>query len=103
REKLIRDIPAIEGLFIYGEPELTVMSYGSKSLDVADIAAGLAAKGWYTVAPSPYPPAINLGILSLAFGEVVEAYLADLRQVVAQLTAGENSFDRSLVGTYGAR
>ncbi|TIO64339.1 aminotransferase class V-fold PLP-dependent enzyme [Mesorhizobium sp.] len=103
REKLIRDIPAIEGLFVYGEPELTVMSYGSKSLDVADIAAGLAAKGWYTVTPSPNPPAINLGILSLAFGEVVDAYLADLWQVVAQLTAGDNSFDRSLVGTYGAK
>ncbi|RUU97594.1 aspartate aminotransferase family protein [Mesorhizobium sp. M6A.T.Cr.TU.017.01.1.1] len=103
REKLMRDIPAIEGLFVYGEPELTVMSYGSKSLDVADIAAGLAAKGWHTVAPSPNPPAINLGILSLAFGEVVDAYLADLWQVVAQLRAGDNSFDRSLVGTYGAR
>ncbi|WP_245459633.1 MULTISPECIES: aminotransferase class V-fold PLP-dependent enzyme [unclassified Rhizobium] len=103
REKLMREIPTIEDLFVYGDPELTVMSYGSKTLDAGDIAAGLAAKGWHTVAPSLNPPAINLGILSLAFGEVVDAYLSDLREVVAQLKAGETSFDRSLIGTYGTR
>ncbi len=103
RERLLQEIPAIDGLFVCGDPELTVMSYGSKSLDVGDIAAGLAAKGWYTVAPSLNPPAINLGILSLAFGKVLDVYLDDLRDVVSQLKKGENPFDRSLIGSYGTR
>ncbi|WP_245487167.1 hypothetical protein [Rhizobium acidisoli] len=68
RETLMREIPTIEDLFVYGDPELTVMSYGSKSLDAADIAAGLAARLAYC-APSLNPPAINLGILSLALGK----------------------------------
>jgi len=103
RERLLREIPAIDGLFVCGDPELTVMSYGSKTLDVGDIAAGLAAKGWYTVTPSLNPPAINLGILSLAFGEVLDLYLNDLREVVSQLKTGVNPFDRSLIGSYGTR
>ncbi|MCW1750227.1 MULTISPECIES: pyridoxal phosphate-dependent decarboxylase family protein [Rhizobium] len=103
RDKLIKLIPEIDGLFIYGKPELTVMSYGSKTLDVSDIAAGLSSKGWYTVAPSPNPPAINLGILSLAFGEVVDTYLADLAEVVDELKSGDRSYDRSAIGSYGTQ
>ncbi|WP_138935388.1 pyridoxal phosphate-dependent decarboxylase family protein [Roseovarius arcticus] len=101
REKLIREIPRIEGLFIYSNPELTVMSYGSNTQNINDIAAGLAQNGWYTVTPSPTPPAINLGIISLAFGEVVDEYLNDLRDIIAQLKAGDTFFDSSLLGSYG--
>ncbi|MER8438802.1 aminotransferase class V-fold PLP-dependent enzyme [Mesorhizobium sp. M1312] len=102
RDRLIEGIHGIDGLFICGKPELTVMSYGSKALDVSDIAAGLSARGWYTVAPSRHPPAINLGILSLAFAEVIDEYLSDLQEIVEQLNVGEKSFDHSLIGNYGS-
>lgn len=101
RDKLIKEISEIESLFIYGSPELTVMSYGSNDLDISEVAAGLATKGWHTITPSPTPPAINLGIISLAFGGVVDDYLRDLRDVVEQLKSKTASFDTSLLGSYG--
>ena len=102
REKLIDGIRSIDGVELCGKPELTLMSYRSDSLDIYQIAAGLSSRGWYTVAPSPNPPAINLGILSLAFGEVMDAYLQDLREVVKQIQQGDHMFEATDLGSYGA-
>ncbi len=102
RDRLIDGIRSIDGIELCGEPELTLMSYRSDSLDIYQIAAGLSSKGWYTVAPSPNPPAINMGILSLAFGEVVDDYLNDLRDVVNQVRRGDHKFEAASLGSYGA-
>ncbi|MCG8562730.1 MAG: aspartate aminotransferase family protein [Hyphomicrobiales bacterium] len=94
-------IDAIDGIEVCGDPRLSLMSFQSPGLDIHAIAAGLSERGWYTVAPSPDPPAINLGLLSLAFGAVAETWLEDLREIVAAVKDGKTDFDRDKVGSYG--
>ena len=94
-------IAAIPDLYIVGEPELMLMSYSSATLDIDAVASGLARRGWYTVKPSPEPKAINLGILSLAFGAVLDRYLADLEAVVMDVREGRQVNEPNLVGSYG--
>lgn len=103
KSKLREGIKAIPGLDICGDPPLSVMSYTSTELDMQAIAAGMSTKGWYTVAPSPNPPAINLGLLSLAFAAVADQYLADLRNVCEQVRAGRADYDAAKIGGYGAQ
>lgn len=100
-ELLRTGIDSIDGIEVCGDPRLSVMSFCSPELDIHGIAAGLGERGWYTVAPSPDPPAINLGLLSLAFGAVAGSWLEDLREVVESVKAGEGDFDKSRIGSYG--
>lgn len=101
REKILSRINESNELFIYGSPEIAVMSYGAKTTSIEDIGRGLATRGWYTVAPSPNPPAINLGIISLAFGSVVDEYLDDLDGVVNDIISGKNNYSAGEFGNYG--
>lgn len=103
RQRLIAGLNGIDGIYVVGNPELTLMSYASDTLDINAVASGLVKRGWYTVKPSPDPLAINLGILSLAFGAVADDYLSDLKEVAADVREGKQADEPELVGSYGSR
>jgi glutamate/tyrosine decarboxylase-like PLP-dependent enzyme len=86
RERMLREISAIDGLSPVGEPRLGLFAYGSFGPDALDVYAvwgRLLARGWFTGLLTE-PRAIHL-MLSPAHADFADDYLADLREAVAEV------------------
>jgi len=77
-EQGVRDL----GLTVWGEPHLSILSYGSKERDMGAVADRMASKGWF-VGRLAEPPGIHL-MLNLTHEPVVDAYLADLKSALEE-------------------
>ena len=99
REKLEKGIGAIEGLYVVGTPELSVMGLGARGLDILAVAEQMTKKGWF-VSTMSEPPGIHLGMLTLAHAQHVQEYLDDLAAAAA-IVRDRNLVARSREATYG--
>lgn len=88
RDRMIEGIGAIDGLYLVGKPELAVLSYSSRELDMFAVAEQLGRKGWF-VSPMSEPPGIHLGMLTLAHVPIVDEYLGDLAAAVDLVRSGK--------------
>ncbi|MEP7085010.1 MAG: aspartate aminotransferase family protein, partial [Betaproteobacteria bacterium] len=77
RDRLLEGIPAIEGLYIVGAPDLSVIGYAGHGVDMFAVAEQLTGKGWF-VSTMSNPPGIHLGMPTMAHVPHVEEYLGDL-------------------------
>jgi glutamate/tyrosine decarboxylase-like PLP-dependent enzyme len=75
---LRRGIAAIPGLFVYGEPAMSVFAFGSKQHDVFAIGDAMDARGWH-LDRQKGPDALHL-MVSPEHHRVADAFLADLRE-----------------------
>jgi glutamate/tyrosine decarboxylase-like PLP-dependent enzyme len=99
RERLEKGIGAIEGLYVVGTPELSVMGVGARGLDIFAVAEQMTKKGWF-ISTMSEPPGIHLGMLTLAHAKHVQEYLDDLAAATAVVRDG-NLVARSHRATYG--
>lgn len=74
------------GLEVWGKPELSILSYGSPELDVAQVADRLSSRGWF-VGRLVEPPGLHL-MLNLTHEPVVGEYLGDLEWALNEVRAG---------------
>lgn len=74
-------VEEIDGVFILGRPEMSVMAIGSGSVDIYEVGDELAARGWH-LDRQQFPPSLHLTVNR---GHVVstDQFLADLREAVA--------------------
>ena len=99
RDRMKAGIESIDGLYVVGTPELTVMGYGSRDLDTFAIAEQMTGKGWF-ISTMSEPPGIHMGMPTVAHVAVVDEYLADLGQSVATVRA-QKLTGKSREVTYG--
>jgi glutamate/tyrosine decarboxylase-like PLP-dependent enzyme len=69
------------GLEVWGAPQLSILSYGSRKLDIFAVAERMTERGWF-VGRLLEPPGIHL-MLNLTHEPAVDAYLADLAEAVS--------------------
>lgn len=74
------------GLEVWGRPELSILTYGSVQVDIAQVADRLSTRGWF-VGRLVEPPGIHL-MLNLTHEPIVEEYLADLDWALQEVRAG---------------
>ena len=79
REKLEAGVRQL-GLEVWGKPQLSILSYGSRKLDIVAVADRMTERGWF-VGRLAEPPGIHL-MLNLTHEPAVDAYLADLAWAV---------------------
>ncbi|MEP6702201.1 MAG: aspartate aminotransferase family protein, partial [Betaproteobacteria bacterium] len=99
RDKMSNGIAAIDGLYVVGEPDLTVMGYGSHAIDTFALAEQMTKKGWF-VSTMSQPPGIHMGMPTMAHVGVVDEYLADLADSVATVKS-EKLIGKSREVSYG--
>jgi glutamate/tyrosine decarboxylase-like PLP-dependent enzyme len=78
--RLREGIAAIPGLRVLGEPVMSVLAFGSDSLDVFAVGDAMDAKGWH-LDRQKGPDALHL-MVSPEHDRVVDAFLGDLREAV---------------------
>ena len=86
---LIEGINSIDGLEIFGEPELGIFTFGSHGFDIFAVADGLDDFGWVTNHCTE-PPGIHLLLTPNHLG-VVSEYLSDLAATVAEVKDGKRT------------
>jgi len=79
--KLREGIAAIDGLQVWGEPVMSVMSFGSEKHDVMANGDVMDDRGWH-LDRQHAPDALHF-MVSPEHAEVADAFLADLREAVA--------------------
>lgn len=87
KRAIIQGINAIDGLQIFGEPELGIITFGSQDFDIFAVADGMDKRKWVT-ARSSEPPGMHL-VISPAHARIVDEFLKDLTQVVRNVKAGK--------------
>jgi glutamate/tyrosine decarboxylase-like PLP-dependent enzyme len=95
-------ISAVPGLKLLGQPQLSVFSFSSDTLDVYALGDAMEARGW-KLDRQMGPPALHL-MVTPVHATVVEPFLADLRACAASLASGEPAPDGSaaMYGMLGA-
>ena len=83
REALTEGIERIPELCTYGEPNLSIMLYGSESLDPFALYGRMLKRGWFSGVVTD-PRAIHL-MLAPCHLEVADEYLADLKACVSEV------------------
>jgi len=74
-------IEAIPELSVWADPVMSVMSFGSKQIDIAAVGDVMDERGWHLDRQNE-PDALHL-MVSPAHARVVDAFLSDLRDAVA--------------------
>lgn len=82
---LIDGINAVPGLRVLGDPPMSVFAFGSDGADVYAIADALDRAGWHPDRQQ-LPPSLHL-MVTPAHKDIVQPFLADLREAVAGIAA----------------
>ncbi len=100
-EQLRAGIGAIDGLEVLGSPQSTIVTYAASdsNIDIYAIADFLHAKGWATDRQQ-LPPSIHCTV-NANNGPMIEAYLADIREAVAQVLANPSLAREGEAAMYG--
>ncbi len=82
-----RGIEAIPGLQIIGDPDISLMAFGSDELDIYAVGDALDQLDWHPDRQQA-PPSLHL-MVTPAHAPIVEPFLAAARQAVESVRAGE--------------
>jgi glutamate/tyrosine decarboxylase-like PLP-dependent enzyme len=98
--KLRKGIGAIDGIYILGNPTMSILAIGSDRLNVYEIGDELTLRGWH-MDRQQFPPSLHLTVTH-AHAQVADEFLDDLAQAVARakrfsFTKLSNSIKVSLV------
>ena len=89
RQKLADAVNALEGLEVHGDPKLGLIAFGSEEIDIFSVYGKMMEKGWFTSVTSK-PKGIHL-MITPAHGPVMDQYIADLKDAVSVVRAGDDS------------
>jgi glutamate/tyrosine decarboxylase-like PLP-dependent enzyme len=86
-QHLIDGVEEIPGFEVYGQPDTSIVAFGSPDRDMAAVADGMEARGWF-IHRQRRPAGIHV-MLSPGHEPFIEGYLSDLRDVIAHVDRGE--------------
>jgi len=95
RERLVAGLARIEGLHVWGEPDLWAVAYGAADYDIHAVADAMTTRRW-SVGRVRTPPGIHL-MLTPVHAPIVDDYLSDLAASVATVRAGAAAPSRTPV------
>lgn len=88
KKALTQGIKRIDGLRLFGEPELGIITFGSEDIDIFEVADAMNDRKW-SIARTSEPPGIHL-VVSPAHAKIMDDFLNDLAETVANVRAGKS-------------
>ena len=99
RLALLDGIAAIDGLEVRGDPQATMWTVSSRSLDLYAVAEGLELRGW-DVSRTREPEGIHLIVDPFDDDGLIADYLADLAAATAEVRDGQRTRATAAASTY---
>lgn len=87
-EKLIEGIQAIPQLYVLGDPDATVFAFGSDEINIYELSARMAERGWHIEAQQ-LPPSLHMTV-SPVHQAVADKFLEDLRQITPEVPSADS-------------
>jgi hypothetical protein len=95
-----KGVEEIDGLYVLGDP-LWVIAFGSDGVDIYEIMARMAERGW-SLNGLHHPPAVHIAVtLRHTQPGVVERFLSDLSDAVDEARAGGGEATTGAAPMYG--
>jgi glutamate/tyrosine decarboxylase-like PLP-dependent enzyme len=85
-QRLLAGIEALDGVLVWGEPEMSVFALGSREHDIFAVGDILDERGWHCDRQEG-PPALHL-MVSPRHELVIDEFLADLREALQRHAGG---------------
>ncbi|CAG8535234.1 12513_t:CDS:2 [Acaulospora morrowiae] len=98
-KKIEAGIRKIDDLFVYGKPLVSVVAFGSNTLNVYDISEKMSKRGWNLNALQN-PAAVHIACTLLTVPHA-EQFLIDLRECVDELKSEPNRKSSDTAAIYG--
>jgi sphinganine-1-phosphate aldolase len=92
RKRFEEGLAKIEGIHVWGRPDLWALAYGSKTIDILAVAAGMWKRGWM-VAPNSQPAGIHF-MITPVHEPVIEDYLSALRESLSEVTGSDKPMEQ---------
>jgi glutamate/tyrosine decarboxylase-like PLP-dependent enzyme len=89
KKVLTQGIKRIDGLQVFGDPELGIITFGSEEIDIFAVADAMNDRKWF-IARTAEPPGIHL-VVSPTNAKIIKDFLDDLAETVANVRAGKSS------------
>lgn len=89
RQAIAKGVEGIDGLKVWGAPDLGIIAYGSDHVDIFAVAAELRQAGWFIV-HTQCPKGIHL-MLTPAHAPIVDDYLRDVQAAVNTVRQGAST------------
>ncbi|MCX4245116.1 pyridoxal phosphate-dependent decarboxylase family protein [Paraliomyxa miuraensis] len=101
-QEIRRGVAEIEGVEVLGEPHMSVLALGSRSLDIYAVGDELTARGWH-IDRQQRPASLHLTVQRGHVGRT-QAFLTDLRAAVGAVghEPGRRWLERSALAVTGA-
>ena len=81
--KLIEGINAIPQLYVLGNPNATVFAFGSDEINIYELSAKMATRGWHIEAQQ-LPPSLHMTVSPVHFS-VADKFLDDMRRTIPEV------------------
>lgn len=95
--RLAAALRAMPGVELRAEPDTTLLAFGFRDADAFAVADALWARGWYVDRQGP--PASLHCTVNAVHAEVLDEFLAALRDALAEVRGGGATGDRGAYGT----
>lgn len=99
-KRLEEGVRGFSELFVVGKPDMTIVAFGSKALDIFEVNDIMSSKGWHLNALQR-PNSIHICV-TLQHVPVVDDFLQDLREAVETVKANPGPITGGLAPIYGA-
>jgi sphinganine-1-phosphate aldolase len=99
-KKIEAGIKKIEGLYVLGKPEMTVIAFGSRDIDIYKINDVMASKGWSLNALHK-PSSVHICV-TLQHVDIVDDFLDDLAAAATTVRENPGKFEDGMAPIYGA-
>lgn len=98
---IVKSLREIEGIFIYGKPDVSVIAIGSKCFDVYRLSSALAKKGW-NLNQIQYPPGFHICItMQHTYEGVADKLLSDTRECTKKILNAPKEKTTGSAAVYG--
>ena len=87
-ETLIEGINAIPQLYVLGDPDATVFAFGSDEINIYELSARMAGRGWHIEAQQ-LPPSLHMTVSPVHLS-VADKFLEDLRNIAPEVPAPDS-------------
>ena len=101
RQSIEREVRKIPGLKVFGDPKMSIVSFGSDELSIYAISDNMAHKGW-RMTNNQFPAGVHMAFTSVHIGKnVPKTFIADLKDSIKLSKKGTKSLN-GIASVYGA-
>ena len=87
-EKLIEGINAMPQLYVLGDPDATVFAFGSNEINIYELSARMAERGWHIEAQQ-LPPSLHMTVSPVHLS-IADKFLDDLRRIAPEVPRADS-------------